>query len=90
MMSEAKTAPGPWSVDGNGIKAMVRGADATIVAVRHRLPADANESNMRLIAAAPDLLAALQGILVDEGQDLIRSRLWDVAHAAIALATEPR
>ncbi len=48
---------GPWYVDGEGIKTMVRGADATIVALRHRLPGVVNEENMSLIARAPDLLA---------------------------------
>jgi hypothetical protein len=56
-------SPGPWRVDGEGNRAMVRAEDAVIVCVRHRLSKDVNEANMRLIAAAPDLLVALQVIL---------------------------
>jgi hypothetical protein len=57
-MSETQWTPGPWSVDGEGIEAIVRGADGTIVAVRHRLRRAENEANMRLIASAPDLYEA--------------------------------
>lgn len=52
--------PGPWTVDGEGIRALVRGADLTIVAVRHRLPGHIHEANVRLIAAAhPETIRAL-------------------------------
>ena len=55
----ATPTPGPWRVDGEGIRAMVRGADATIVAVRHRHPAATHEANAHLIAAAPEMLEML-------------------------------
>lgn len=55
--------PGPWRLEGEGIKAMVRGDDATIVALRHRLPGPVNDANMRLIAAAPDLLAFAESVV---------------------------
>lgn len=54
---KAQHTPGPWTVEGEGIRAIVRGADFTIVAVRHRLPKETHDANARLIAAAPDLLA---------------------------------
>ena len=54
--------PGPWHVDGTGIRALVRGADLTVVALRHRLPGNIHEANARLIAAAPELLAALEAV----------------------------
>ena len=53
---------GPWVVDGSGIRAIVRGVDVTIVAVRHRLAAEVHEANARMIAAAPELLDALQAL----------------------------
>jgi hypothetical protein len=68
-----KPTPGPWRMDGEGLKAMVRGEDATIVAVRHRLPAVVNEPNMRLIAAAPELLEALEAL------SRMYSHAWDRA-----------
>ena len=43
------------------------------------------EANARLIAAAPDLLEALVA-LVNHKDDLMPSRLWDAARAAIARA----
>lgn len=52
--------PGPWYLDGTGIRTMVRGSDATIVALRHRLPSGTHEANASLIAAAPELLEALR------------------------------
>lgn len=61
-MSAAHT-PGPWAVSGAGRHALVRGEDMTIVAVRHRLEGDVHEANARLIAAAPDLLVALEEAL---------------------------
>lgn len=41
--------PLPWRRDGEDLKAMVRGDDATIVAVRHRLPSVINQPNMAYI-----------------------------------------
>lgn len=58
-----KHTPGPWTVEGEGIRAIVRGADSTIVAVRHRLPKETHDANARLIAAAPRMLAELREIL---------------------------
>lgn len=59
MKMDKKWTPGPWAVDGDGIKALVRGSDATIVAVRHRLPSETHEANAHLIASAPELYEAL-------------------------------
>lgn len=61
--ARAKHTPGPWHVDGRGIRALVRGADLTIVATRHMHRADKHMANARLIAAAPTLLEALQEML---------------------------
>lgn len=40
----------------------------------------------RLMKAAPDLLAALETLLNDPGEDQIRSTTWDKARVAIAQA----
>ena len=62
-MSGTKPTPGPWRVEGDALRALVRGADSTIVATRHRLPANVHEANARLIVRAvnchADLVAAL-------------------------------
>ena len=65
LSSTAAHTPGPWAVDGAGRHAIVRGADLTIVAVRHRLEGRTHEANARLIAAAPDMLALLREIVAD-------------------------
>ncbi|WP_077961682.1 hypothetical protein [Ensifer adhaerens] len=44
-----------------------------------------HEANARLIAAAPDLLAALNGVM-----HLLDGEAWDVARAAIAKASPSR
>jgi len=88
----SKHTPGPWSIDGEGTNAMVRGADLTIVAVRHRLTGQTHEANARLIAAAPELLEALEDLVYlaeaamrEVGEYDIEAELAD-ARAAIAKA----
>ncbi len=85
--------PGPWRIiDGTE----VRGADGTIVCntADYRVPAPAAEAvavpDAALIAAAPDLLAALQRIIRAADRMPIDSPLdgiIDEARAAIARAT---
>jgi hypothetical protein len=85
--------PGPWRIiDGTE----VRGADGTIVCntADYRVPAPAAEEvavpDAALIAAAPDLLAALQRIVRAADRMPIDSPLdgiIDEARAAIARAT---
>lgn len=62
MSTQHTPTPGPWTVDGAGTRAMVRGADLTIVAVRHRLAGEIHEANCHLIAAAPDMYDALKSM----------------------------
>ena len=47
------------------------------------------KADARLISAAPDLLAALDGLVNPpcHAPDFLPSRLWDAARAAIAKAT---
>jgi hypothetical protein len=80
---------GPWFVDGAGARAMVRGADQTIVAVRHRLPADINEANMHRIAGAPALLHELKR-LVAALEPLECSGNWPLDSAGIATLNAAR
>lgn len=80
--SDVQPSPGPWRVDGAGIKAMIRAEDATIVALRHRLPGVVNDANMKLIAAAPDMLAALQEI------SAMYQRTWDLVDGGLTMGPD--
>ncbi|WHL17665.1 hypothetical protein [Stenotrophomonas acidaminiphila] len=92
-MSAHKHTPGPWCVEGVGIRALVRaGINGVIVAVRHRLSAQEHEANARLIAAAPELLETLEpfahATLTHTGQVIGLTREdFERALAAIAKAT---
>ena len=58
-----KHTPGPWRVDGTDIYTKVAGSDHWVAAIKQRRPNSEDEANAKLIAAAPDLLAALDGLL---------------------------
>lgn len=75
---EFKGTPGPWSIgyygDGDGIfiAGTYGGPDPTyICSVRPDLRSSQSESNANLIAAAPDLLEALQDMVA-----LVKSRAY--------------
>jgi hypothetical protein len=89
--------PGPWDTETKGSKHFIDGADGLTVAyldrsgVRERAEI---EANIRLIAAAPELLAALKDLLqitlsrgeklgLDDGGPVL-----DKARATIAKATQ--
>jgi hypothetical protein len=85
--------PGPWSIDWNFIVApdpSGEHADVYIAEIAEsdedgRIPSeDQIEANARLIAAAPDLLAALQHVLE---RATMPGFLRDEVKAAIARAT---
>lgn len=90
-MSEAKHTPGPWAREGLRVYVHNRGTIAECP-----LPQSGGvfevSSNARLIAAAPDMLAALKE-MVDEADGISREHGWplasrlDRARAAIAKAT---
>lgn len=81
----AKHTPGPWLIEKDGSaehrnKAnVIRGADGTMIVY-----GQANDADARLIAAAPDLLDALQ-VMLDAAQHDITQEC-DIARAAIAKA----
>lgn len=94
-MSAAHT-PGPWILDpvagaaGSSYVYSEPDSSALIARVDARECGDEQaKANAKLIAAAPDMLAALQNILHVEttakGCSDIR---WDAVHAAIAKATK--
>ena len=89
--------PGPWRVTGPNVRA----GDALVAIVTDHwanepTPDDEKASTARLIAAAPELLAALQAILHDTTHDLVGLprdealelifTVADTAHAAIQRA----
>ena len=78
-----KHTPGPWRIEGNEVHAY-----ATAVAVICETVQGEDGSNARLIAAAPDLLAALQRLITAlGGQGALRYELTvKTARAAIAKA----
>jgi hypothetical protein len=93
-MGNVAHTPGPWEHDESG--GLVPGSHewhvyANSAPVGKRLPAICDsEANARLIAAAPELLAALQLILddYDNGYDtVLQFKAVDATRAAIAKAT---
>ena len=78
-------SPAPWSIEFDRIK------DATGKQVAQITPRLTGEQNHRLIAAAPELQAALDGILqwwmeMDGEFDDMPVELWDQAQAALKAA----
>ena len=87
-MSEAKHTPGPWqwtqhfdptiSIYKDGFGQIARLYDSS---------AGTGKANARLIAAAPDLLDALQSIIEDIDSEFGTDCDYNKARAAIAKAT---
>lgn len=59
----AQHTPGPWRVDigelSGCVEVGVNDAQGNFICTMHGIPPTANQANARLIAAAPDMLAAL-------------------------------
>ena len=100
MSSPRQHTPGPWDVETKGSRHFVDGADGLTVAYLDRAGVREKteiEANARLIASAPELLAALEKALASiEGQaELLRhcgaaygiGATLAQARAAIARAT---
>lgn len=72
-MEKFKGTPGPWNVDVNGVQAKwnVDDVDGNSVALTQQLQNDKDwskrDANTRLIAAAPELLEALQETIHEVG-----------------------
>lgn len=92
MSEKQKHTPGPWEVASPAMT-----SDRCVRDVAHREwicgPIDGNTvtesaANARLIAAAPDLLAALRRVMeiIDAGDDLSNEAFYGVEHAQFRAA----
>lgn len=90
-MSATSHTPGPWKATGNGIH-----HGTACVAITHMEPREQRQADARLIAAAPEMLAALK-MLQDGGLfqtllDLERSAIEDgeaeIARPAVQAALD--
>lgn len=78
--------PGPWAVSGNQVKSIDHGKRYTVATANNsKFTDEANANNARLIAAAPDLLVALQKIDANAAESVEWIRR--VAREAITKAT---
>ncbi len=92
MKNTTPHCPGPWKVEGSAIKYVDHGNWLTIAtAQNYRFTNEGNAANARLIAAAPELLAALQSITSvanrKEVDPFAMFAAIEKARAAIAKAT---
>lgn len=81
--------PGPWRVIWHGNEKYpyplsVHTADGAYWITRDGTVSSV--ANAKLIAAAPDMLAALKALLNDPGPEKLLSKHWDMARAAIERA----
>jgi hypothetical protein len=77
-------APGPWHRSGSSVFSTDHGKRYRVATVRnHLFTAEANAANANLIAAAPELLKALQAVITIADR---KTDEFDLAHAAIAKA----
>ena len=79
-----KHTPGPWHVTGYHVEARA-GAIATVCDAGD--DDTEGDANARLIAAAPELLAALQGLVATLEGMAVHPSHYAAARAAIATAT---
>jgi hypothetical protein len=81
---------GPWKTDAEFGHEVVLGRDGAMVAdcaiLHKKRLGEINKTNARLIAAAPDLLAALKSVVAIADRKTVE---FDDARAAIAKATQP-
>ncbi len=93
--------PGPWTAEGQKVFADRLGSDSYVAISYGPSPATIDdigkigEAKARLIAAAHELLAALQAVDTDgrdanpNGDVTISSEIWDMVQQALAKAKEP-
>lgn len=95
----SKHTPGPWTAVRTKYRTLINTADGSPVAQCESL----TDADMALVAAAPELLAALQALVADYERLLVESRITkrdretmidrlphytEAARAAIAKATQ--
>ena len=88
----AQHTPAPWTVSGKQVKSIDHGKRYTVATANNpKFTDEANASNARLIAAAPELLIALRDLLEDAiALGICESNMSGsavAARAAIAKAT---
>lgn len=92
MTSAAKHTPGPWRIDPRAACRVVAGENDTVASAGCQSNlADQYEANARLIAAAPDMLEAIQKALCCAEIDGLASAMAVLnthGRAAIAKATQ--
>lgn len=82
--------PGPWTYGYNGAYGYcITTRGGTHIATSILYKKDGGEANARLIAAAPELLSALQALCDAQQHGDVASwaNEWDAAYAAISKAT---
>jgi hypothetical protein len=81
-----KHTPGPWTITGDrdAIEAQCPGAPYKIIIAETIGYKHIREPNARLIAAAPDLLAACEELLATHTPGACGSRTWNAREAASA------
>jgi len=86
-MSEHKHAPGPWKLGGRDgeTRGILDANDDIVGEMRLAWPLPKATANARLIASAPELLAALKRLLFEELENDI-TPACEAARAAIAKA----
>lgn len=83
-MSKTKHTPGPWGASGTVVRA--DNGQGAVIAELGKVR-DVNLANAALIAAAPELLRALEDLLaVHETKRNLAHDVWEAARAAIAKA----
>lgn len=77
--------PGPWHISGNVLDIRDTNED-NIVTVPYSDNTDTDLANARLIAAAPELLLALQAVIADAKAHGYENISYSMAEEAIAKA----
>ena len=88
---ENTRAPGPWFVEGKSIKSYDHGRGYTVARVDNKLfTPEANAGNAALIAAAPELLEALEALTRILKPYMGQGRMDDQINAALEAIARAR
>ena len=85
-MTQDTHTPGPWYLHDGLMGYEIHNKNLIVAHITTEPNAVSEDANARLIAAAPELLEALEALIGADGPDYIRSKYWDMARAAIAKA----